>query len=93
MKISLTESMAGWEHKERNWSKLWQDDILGERVKVHDMAFYPGNDHAIAKPNSKYKSFTEWLDWQCEEGWEVFKISRHFNTDDAGTWCIFRRLV
>ena len=92
MKISLTESMAGWEHKERNWSKLNQDDISGERIKVHEMVFSHEDDPGHAKSNSKYKSFTEWLDWQCEEGWEVFKISRDFSRN-AGTWCIFRRLV
>ena len=86
--------MAGWEHKERIWSTLNQDDISGEPVKVHDWVYSQApDDPGRAQSNSKYKSFTEWLDWQCEEGWEVFKISRYFNSHDARTWCIFRRLV
>ena len=85
--------MAGWEHKERNWSTRWQSSFSGDRVKVHEMAFSEpdGRSHAIS--NSNFISFTEWLDWQCEEGWEVFKISRDFDSHDAATWCIFRRLV
>ena len=38
-------------------------------------------------------SFADWLDLQCKGGWEVFKISRNFNSNDDDTWCIFRRLV
>ena len=34
--------------------------------------------------------FDVWLNYQCEHGWEVIKISRDFN-GDGGTWCIFRR--
>ena len=34
--------------------------------------------------------FEDWLNYQCEHGWEVFKISRDFNGGN-GTWCIFRK--
>ena len=86
--------MADWEHKERNWSKKWQDDISGERVMVSNTVFSYPDDPGQVRFNSKYKSFTEWLDWQCKEGWEVFKISRDFNShENADTWCIFRRLA
>jgi len=77
--------MAEWEHKERNWSKMNQDNIDGSSVLVIEWV----NDSS--KPTSDYKSFTDWLDWQCSGGWEVFKIRR--GGQDAATWCIFRRLV
>ena len=32
------------------------------------------------------KSIEEWLDWQCEDGWELFK----FHPDG---WCVFRKQV
>jgi len=38
-------------------------------------------------------SFADWLDLQCKGGWEVFKISRDFNSNYMDTWGVFRRLV
>ncbi len=71
--------MGEWQHKERSWnhSKNYED-IEGNRLN--------------RKSGMKGKPFTDWLDWQCEGGWKVFKISRDFNHGN-GTWCIFRRLV
>ena len=71
--------MADWEHKERNWSALNQDDYQGNRINVADHRF-----------KDDYLAFDDWLNMQCTHGWEVIKISRGFNTGDASTWCIFR---
>ncbi len=38
-------------------------------------------------------SFAEWLDLQCEDGWEVLKISRDFNDHQYKTWVVFRKLM
>ena len=72
--------MAEWEHKERNWNHREYNGLDGE-TNVND------NNRGIRR------SFTEWLDWQCTDGWEVFKISRNFNSNLNDTWCVFRRLV
>jgi len=32
------------------------------------------------------KSIEEWLDWQCDDGWELFK----FHPDG---WCVFRKQI
>ena len=74
--------MADWEHKERNWNSFRYDDLDGDdmREKI-----------PYSKPVPR-KSFIEWLDWQCKDGWEVIKISRDFNSvEDKDTWCVFRR--
>ena len=72
--------MAEWKHKERNWSRQFQDNLSGESIDT-----YYG-------PVKVTQNFPEWLDWQCEEGWEIFKISRNFNEQArVGTWCIFRK--
>ena len=42
---------------------------------------------------SRAITFVEFLDLQCTGGWEVFKVSRNFNSPMQETWCIFRRLV
>ena len=75
--------MAEWEHKERTF-------MGDERYESKE-----GLGKMIVRGRSKSwrkRDFTSWLDWQCEGGWEVFKISRDFN-GGSGTWCIFRRLV
>ena len=75
--------MVDWIHKEGNWkwngysSTFDYTDLGGKTLKIDR------EDKGILK-------FTEWLNWHCEGGWEVFKISRDFN-GDSGTWCIFRK--
>jgi hypothetical protein len=72
--------MAEWEHKERDWSTNEYSVLNGDRMANHDNGRF-----------SRWRSFTEWLDWQCEGGWEVFKISRDYNSHVNSTWCIFRK--
>ena len=37
--------------------------------------------------------FTTWLGHHSKEGWEIFKISRIFNSSNQDTWCVFRRKI
>ena len=68
--------MTDWEHKERNWSTY----------------SFQRNDGAWVKNQLENKyNFTNWLDLQCTDGWEVIKISRNFIDDTSNTWCVFRR--
>ena len=85
MKISLTYFMAGWEHKERHWSIVGGNLVFLEIDHIRCMRWH-FLDHTLIREymavviryiQFKFLSqFTERLDWQCEEGWEVFKISR-----------------
>ena len=74
--------MAEWEHMERDWNKNEYSDLNGNRL-----------ENSSSTRFGRIRSFTEWLDWQCTDGWEVFKISRNFNSNMDDTWCVFRRLV
>ena len=37
--------------------------------------------------------FTTWLGHHSKEGWEIFKISREFNSSNQNIWCVFRRKI
>ena len=79
--------MAEWQHKERNWSYHYQDNQDGDRISVANSDYH---ENTIKRSN--FKEFTDWLDWQCEDGWEVFKISRNFgHAAYSETWCVFRK--
>jgi hypothetical protein len=41
---------------------------------------------ATAKMNNEWMSIEEWLDWQCEDGWELFKFHPQ-------GWCVFRKQI
>ena len=41
--------------------------------------------------NADGHTFTQWLDIECEDGWEVLKISRAFNSINSRTWVVFRK--
>jgi hypothetical protein len=74
--------MADWIYKEGNW-----------KIKDYGQFEYTdlgGETLTLGKYDRGIRKFTEWLNWHCEGGWEVFKISRDFN-GDSGTWCIFRK--
>ena len=96
--------MADWEHKERIWSFIKQDDASGQEVST---AYWKDTDpeygHGFHEKNSEWLKFTDWLDMQCKDGWEVIKIARNFNPvgkngygepiKTMSTWCVFRRKV
>ena len=83
--------MAEWKHKDRHWinESRYQESIFTEKLERESN--YMSRD-SVGHFSFIVRDFSTWLDYQCEEGWEVFKISRDFNGRD-GTWCIFRRLV
>ena len=96
--------MAQWEHKEATWHAAIT--IGGEGyIEIRQINLVKGgliNERwTSARPKeitssefrAKGASFTQWLDFHCSEGWEVFKISRDFNSEHQYTWCVFRRLV
>ena len=73
--------MADWLHKVRSY---------GNR-NHYSSNEYPGrgndfNDIEFIRDSRYEKSIEEWLDWQCEGGWELFK----FHPDG---WCVFRKQV
>lgn len=79
--------MAEWQHKERNWSAMDQENQDGISIRVIDF------DRQGYKKgyNSDFKDFEDWLDFQCEDGWELFDIYRDHSSSNRS--CIFRRLV
>ena len=95
--------MAQWEHKEATWyppimqnaDNGWSVSIISliDGVLVEE-GWHGTNAGDYHKFLEKAISFPQWLDYQCLEGWKVFKISRDFNPNGHGhTWCVFRRLV
>ena len=91
--------MAKWEHKEAKWhgvttfGNTTYQIMLEDReltVRNHIDGFDSGTRQQFL---DKGISFTQWLDFQCLEGWEVFKISRDFSSTGKDTWCVFRRQV
>ena len=72
--------MAEWLHKVRSY---------------YDRTHYSSNEYPGTSPDfntvnsvpgRERKSMEEWLDWQCEGGWELFK----FHPDG---WCVFRKQI
>jgi len=77
--------MAEWKHKDRHWIHEGSYQLS---VYVRNVPF--GYYLNAGQFGYIVRDFSTWLDYQCEEGWEVFKISRDFN-GAGGTWCIFRK--
>ena len=72
--------MADWVHKTREWmdSECYHSlDACWLNVGEDDWA--------------ELLTFEDWLDWQCEGGWEVIKILRDFSNKKEGIWCVFRK--
>ena len=62
---------------------------LGRRVVPLEEA-----ERQFAEWESKMiPDFTTWLGHHSKEGWEIFKISRIFNSSNQDTWCVFRRKI
>ena len=73
--------MADWLHKVRNYGDF----------RNYSSNEYPGTGESFNhKQNFQrrnyYKSIEEWLDWQCEGGWELFKFHPQ-------GWCVFRKQI
>ena len=75
--------MADWVHKERTWVEGQMYSHSEPEMIATDGDLYPEN-------------FIQWLDWQCEGGWEVCDISIIKLKDEwlgfeTGKLCIFRK--
>jgi len=75
--------MADWVHKERTWVEAQFYSMNGPEMSATDADFGPEN-------------FVEWLDWQCEGGWEVcnisiIKLEKVWLDFKIGKLCIFRK--
>ena len=72
--------MAEWRYKVRCYSGSI----------VYSSNVYPGKGEDFEKPEEvspiEEKSMEEWLDWQCEGGWELFKFHPY-------EWCVFRKQI
>jgi len=73
--------MADWVHKTREWlgADCYHSIEDADWLNV-------GEDDGAA-----LMCFEDWLDWQCEGGWEVIKILRDFSNKNEGIWCVFRK--
>jgi len=73
-----------WVHKESNWElhTIW------EHNSVEGCSFPKVMSQ---NANADGHTFTQWLDLECEDGWEVLKISRAFSSNNSSTWVVFRK--
>ena len=80
IKFSRRQTMTVWSHKVRAYygnHHYSGDEYPGEMYDSSGFVKTP-----VRRKDTM--SIEEWLDWQCEDGWELFKF--HPNG-----WCVFRR--
>jgi hypothetical protein len=75
--------MADWVHKERTWVEPQMYSFGEPEMSATDADLGP-------------ESFIQWLDWQCEGGWEVcnisiIKLKERWLGFETGKLCIFRK--
>ena len=79
--------------------KVRFDELEGTEIKSANHARRPvlprkeGRKQINQFNRETEMDFPTWLGHHSREGWEIFKISRGFNSSNANTWCIFRREV
>ena len=79
--------------------KVRFDELKGTEVKSisgtqrHMLPREEGRKQVNQFNEESEMDFPTWLGHHSREGWEIFKISRVFNSSNANTWCIFRREV
>ena len=73
--------MAQWHHKVRRYGH-------DRMYSTNEHPFYQRTNWVVptSKPGGIHMSIEQWLDWQCEDGWELFK----FNEDG---YCVFRKKI
>ena len=74
--------MTKWSHKVRSYkgnSHYSGNEYPGE---MHNSSGFQRTPHG----RRDIMSIEEWVDWQCEGGWELFKF--HPNG-----WCVFRKQI
>ena len=78
--------MAGiWVHKEANWELEHEYNYSSPDQRSYCTILNTDR-------NEEGYTFTQWLDVQCEDGWEVLKISRNF-INEKNTWVVFRKKI
>ena len=90
-----------WIHKEDSWREWYVQGKVGHPDTVYygwevdgdKTDFTIMDEHTWMHGPDTHLSFTDWLDKQCADDWEVLKISRNFNSDLAETWVVFRKQV
>ena len=84
-----------WKHKEDSWRepKACQSGTHTGWIVRDGIPSYEHMDPWDWEKNDVHLSFPEWLDLLCNDGWEVLKISRDFNSSLAETWVVFRKQV
>ncbi|MBK54975.1 MAG: hypothetical protein CMB51_03520 [Euryarchaeota archaeon] len=78
----------GWEHKDRVYLHPRRYETAGKKGWG-----FAGIDIQLQENEM---TFEEWLDYHCQEGWSLFKVSRELPenfTQPSQAWCIFRREV
>ena len=87
-----------WIHKEDDWRAAhglsdgnYNASYYGWEV-LDGVPIFGSISETQFKKKSAKLSFTEWLDLQCSDGWEVLKISRDFTDHQSRrTWVVFRK--
>ena len=77
--------MAKYAHKVRNYSgrsNYSTNEYPITQTVQQKQPFVYATNH----PGKERRSIEEWLDWQCEGGWELFK----FHPEG---WCVFRKKI
>ena len=90
-----------WIHKEESWRESYVEGEIGNPDAVYygwvvdgeDTHFTVIDEHKWMYDHDVNLSFTDWLDKQCSDDWEVLKISRNFNNSHTETWVVFRKQV
>ena len=79
--------MARWLHKVRTYQNSLE---YSSNVHPGTAEEFEGAERLMGRTRNERaknsKSLEEWLDWQCEGGWELFKF--HPNG-----WCVFRKQI
>ncbi len=97
--LDLLATYMAWIHKEDDWKAAYTEldgdnnpSYYGWEVQNRVPIFGSIPKTQFNKKIAKL-SFTDWLDLQCSNGWEVLKISRDFQSAHSHTWVVFRKQV
>ena len=76
--------MAEWEHKEEEW---YEYEEYFESPAYNGWVIRDGTLKSVECPeeDEDVYDFTGWLNYHCDGGWEVLKISRNFQSPVSQT--------
>ena len=87
--------MSKWIHKFRAY---WDDKTYSSNEHPSKFTRMGSRPHKGYHPQQKvhdskdWMSFEEWIDWQCEDGWELFQVVEA-KTQAFVPWCVFRKEI